>query len=77
MELISQAADRVGTSSVVMASGASHDANSIAHRIPIGMIFVPSRQGFSHCKEEFTPPEDLTLGADVLYQTVLLLDQED
>ena len=59
-----------------MSSGAGHDANPMAHCVPAGMIFVPSRDGLSHCKEEWTDPAQLEQGADVLYQTVVLLDQE-
>lgn len=77
MDVIGQAGIAAGAQPVVMPSGAGHDANPIAHCLPIGMIFVPSRDGLSHCGEEWTAPEDLTLGADTLYQTVLLLDQED
>lgn len=36
-------------------SGATHDGTSMSTRMPIAMIFVPSVNGVSHCKEEFTP----------------------
>ncbi|MBR4579006.1 MAG: Zn-dependent hydrolase [Oscillospiraceae bacterium] len=77
MQVIDQAAAAAGVSHVIMPSGAGHDANPIAHCLPIGMIFVPSRDGLSHCGEEWTEPEDLRNGADVLYRTVLKLDSED
>ncbi len=77
MEVIGGAAVRAGATPVVMPSGASHDANPMAHRLPIGMIFVPSKGGLSHCGEEWSAPEELSLGAETLYKTVLALDQED
>ncbi len=77
MEVIGQAARAAGADPVVMPSGAGHDANPMAHRLPIGMVFVPSRDGLSHCGEEWTAPEDLALGADTLYQALLALDGED
>ena len=77
MQLIDQAAEEEGASRVVLPSGAGHDANPMAHRLSMGMIFVPSKDGLSHCGEEWTAPEDLTRGADVLYRTVQKLDQED
>lgn len=77
MAVIGGAAVRAGVTPVVMPSGASHDANPMAHRLPIGMIFVPSKGGLSHCGEEWSAPEELALGAETLYQTVLALDQED
>ncbi len=55
-------------------SGAGHDAQQIAHLAPIGMIFVPSRGGISHSPREYTSPEDVANGAEVLYRTILLLD---
>ena len=76
MHTIETAAKMCGTTYTVMPSGAGHDANPMAHRLPIGMIFVPSRGGLSHCKEEWTDPEDLRRGVEVLYHTVLSLDAE-
>lgn len=77
MQVIDEAAQEVGASRMVLPSGAGHDANPMAHRLPMGMIFVPSKDGMSHCGEEWTAPEDLTRGTDVLYRTVQKLDQED
>lgn len=77
MDTIEEATKRAGATYAVMSSGAGHDANPMAHCIPIGMIFVPSRNGLSHCGEEWTDPEDTARGADILYQTILSLDTED
>lgn len=74
MKAFEKAAGESGVSAVVMPSGAGHDANAIGHRIPVGMIFVPSRDGVSHCKEEWTDEADLEHGVEVLYRTVLDLD---
>ena len=77
MEVIGEAAKAAGENPVVMPSGAGHDANPMAHRVPIGMIFVPSRDGMSHCPEEWTEPEDAAAGAETLYRAVLALDAGD
>lgn len=77
MKMIGEAAVQAGAKPVIMPSGAGHDANPMAHRLPIGMIFVPSKDGLSHCGEEWTDPEKLELGAETLYRAVLALDQED
>lgn len=77
MQVITQAAEESKVSHIVMPSGAGHDANPMAHCLPVGMIFVPSRDGLSHCKEEWTETKDLENGAEVLYRAVELLDQED
>ncbi|MCJ7467520.1 MAG: M20/M25/M40 family metallo-hydrolase [Maribacter sp.] len=40
------------------------------------MIFVPSKGGISHSPKEFTSPEDMANGANVLLQTILALDKD-
>jgi len=37
-----------------LASGAGHDALEIGQVIPTVMLFVPSKDGRSHCPVEFT-----------------------
>lgn len=56
-----------------MTSGAGHDAQILARICPTGMIFIPSRGGLSHSPEEYSSPEDVAAGADVLLRTVLAL----
>jgi acetylornithine deacetylase/succinyl-diaminopimelate desuccinylase-like protein len=52
-----------------MPSGAGHDAQLFAAVCPTGMIFVPSRNGISHNPAEFTDPESLSRGLQLLYAT--------
>jgi beta-ureidopropionase / N-carbamoyl-L-amino-acid hydrolase len=73
--VIADAVRGLGVSSLVMPSGAGHDAQDLARICPMGMIFVPSVKGISHSPLELTRPEDVTNGANVLLQTVLRLDQ--
>jgi N-carbamoyl-L-amino-acid hydrolase len=54
-----------------MPSGAGHDAQMFAPNCPTAMIFVPSRDGISHNVTEYTEPEHLRAGADVLLQAML------
>ncbi|GGG23525.1 Zn-dependent hydrolase [Caldovatus sediminis] len=49
-----------------MPSGAGHDAQYIARRMPAAMLFVPSIGGISHHWAEDTREEDLVLGCQVL-----------
>lgn len=49
-----------------MPSGAGHDAQYIARRMPAAMLFVPSIGGISHHWAEDTKEEDLVLGCQVL-----------
>ena len=49
-----------------MPSGAGHDAQVLAQRIPAAMLFVPSIGGISHHWAEDTKREDLVMGLRVL-----------
>jgi allantoate deiminase len=49
-----------------MASGAGHDSQVMATRVPTGMLFVPSVEGRSHSAAEYTSAEDAARGATVL-----------
>lgn len=53
-----------------MFSGAGHDAQMFAPHCPTTMIFVPSYKGISHNIDEYTSPEQVANGANVLLQTV-------
>jgi len=75
-DTIREAARAAGFTTLDMPSGAGHDAQQVAHFAPIGMIFVPSRGGISHSPREYTAPEDVARGAEVLYRTLLRLDQQ-
>ena len=59
-----------------MVSGAGHDAQMMATVTPTAMIFVPSVGGLSHTPQEFTRPEDLAAGANVLLAATLRLADE-
>ena len=43
---------------------------------PAGMIFVPSRNGRSHCEEEFTAWDDIERGANTLLAAALELARQ-
>jgi N-carbamoyl-L-amino-acid hydrolase len=58
---------------ISLPSGAGHDGQSFDGVCPVGMIFVPSKEGASHSPREFTEWNDCVNGANVLLQTVLRL----
>ncbi|TVT57944.1 MAG: Zn-dependent hydrolase [Azoarcus sp. PHD] len=55
-----------GLSTRRMPSGAGHDAQMMAPVCPTAMIFVPSVDGISHNVREFTHPQHIEAGANVL-----------
>ena len=73
--LISESARELGLSTKSLPSGAGHDAQDMARLGPVGMIFVPSVGGISHSPREFSHPEDIENGANVLLHTLLKLDR--
>lgn len=72
--LAGQAADALGLPWMAFPSGAGHDAAHLAARCPAGMVFVPSRDGRSHCPEEWTDQADIAAGVHVLAATLTRMD---
>lgn len=56
-----------------MVSGAYHDSLLVAEFAPMAMIFVPSKNGISHHKAEFTEYADIVKGTKVLTNTLFEL----
>jgi acetylornithine deacetylase/succinyl-diaminopimelate desuccinylase-like protein len=56
---------------------AGHDAVHMNDLGDAGMIFIPCRDGLSHCPEEWTAPADLLRGAQCLLLTLLNLDDRE
>lgn len=57
-------------------SGPFHDALPMSYACDYGMIFVRCKDGISHNPLEYASYEDLALGAEVLYGTVLQVLQK-
>jgi allantoate deiminase len=60
----------LGLQYLVMPSGAGHDSEILAPRVPTAMLFVPSKDGKSHTPEEYTPVEWAVPGVRVLAGTL-------
>jgi len=73
---IDDSAKELGLSTLYMPSGAGHDAQDMAKIAPTGMIFIPSVGGISHSPKEYSRPEDIVNGVNVLLHTILKIDQE-
>jgi len=73
--LVRESAAALGLGSLDMPSGAGHDGQSMKGIAPLGMIFVPSKDGVSHAPTEFTSEEQIVNGANVLLRTIIGMDQ--
>ena len=71
VDAVERAAGAAGARHRRILSGAGHDAQYMAAIGPTGMVFVPSRDGRSHCEEEFTPMDDIEYGANTLLGAAL------
>jgi N-carbamoyl-L-amino-acid hydrolase len=56
-------------------SGAAHDTQMISSIAPVGMFFVPSKGGVSHSPHEWTDWKDIEIGANVLLNSLLALNE--
>lgn len=74
-EIIKSQAEKLGFTTKSLPSGAGHDAQEMARIAPMGMIFIPSKDGISHAPEEFSTKEDIANGTNVLMNTILELDK--
>ncbi|MEM7095238.1 MAG: Zn-dependent hydrolase [Actinomycetota bacterium] len=73
VDLVDRTASALGYSVRRLPSGAGHDAQMLARVCPTAMIFTPSVDGLSHNPAEYTSPEDLEAGANVLLHAMLAL----
>ena len=72
--MVAEAAENCGFEWESLPSGAGHDAQAVANIAPVAMIFVPSVDGISHSKEEYSTAQDCANGAQVLLELLLLAD---
>lgn len=70
LDIMEESCRRRGFSFRRMPSGAGHDALAIGQSIDTVMLFVPSKDGRSHCPAEYTPYEDFSKGISVLYDLI-------
>ena len=71
--LMVESCEELGMPSFKIPSGAGHDSTSFIPFCPSGMIFIRSKDGLSHNKDEYSSPEDCAAGAEVLYKTMVKL----
>ncbi len=68
---VRDAAERRGFAHRDISSGAGHDACHVSVVAPVGMIFVPCKDGISHNEVEYASPEDIASGCQVLLDVVV------
>ncbi|MFC7475747.1 Zn-dependent hydrolase [Dankookia sp. GCM10030260] len=71
VDLVRQAAARLGLAAREIVSGAGHDAVYVARSVPTAMIFTPCKDGLSHNEAESIEPEEAAAGCQVLFEAVV------
>jgi ureidoglycolate amidohydrolase len=73
IEAIETAAAELEVKPLPMVSRAYHDALFMARIVPVGMIFIPSKGGVSHRPDEYSAPQDIGRGVEVLARALARL----
>jgi N-carbamoyl-L-amino-acid hydrolase len=73
-DLVKDMSDQLGLTSMRMTSGAGHDAAFFSRIAPTAMVFVPCKDGRSHCPEEWSEPEQIAAGTAVVFETLCKMD---
>jgi len=72
---ITRACQASGVSHRPMVSRAYHDSLFMARISPVAMIFIPCRDGVSHRPDEYSSPEQIANGVEVLARTLAELSR--
>lgn len=68
--MLKEASEQLAIPYCPISSGAGHDAMVLSDFTACGMVFVPSKDGLSHCPEEWSDAQDLADGTNVLFETI-------
>jgi len=70
VETLSESCRKHGMAFLTMVSRAYHDSLFMSRIAPVGMLFIPCRNGYSHRPDEYASPEDIARGTLVLAETL-------
>ena len=73
LDMMEDSCKKHGYQAIRMPSGAGHDALAIGQHHDTVMLFVPSKDGRSHCQEEHTEYESFGKATEVLYDLIRTL----
>ncbi|HTN70110.1 MAG TPA: M20 family metallo-hydrolase [Methylomirabilota bacterium] len=76
VDLLKECCESKGIDYEIMPSGAGHDAMQMAKIAPAGMLFIPSQRGISHSPLEWSDPEDICLGTQLLLDSIIRVANE-
>ncbi|GGN94490.1 Zn-dependent hydrolase [Saccharibacillus kuerlensis] len=75
--LLEEGTKGIGAPYLLMNSGAGHDAMIFSDFTDVGMLFVPSRGGLSHCPEEWSDAVDIARAVEIFYEAAKQLTEAE
>ena len=66
LELAEEVVQELGQPYQYIKTVAGHDSTNMKDHVPTVMLFIPSRDGYSHNEKEFTTDADMLAGVDML-----------
>jgi N-carbamoyl-L-amino-acid hydrolase len=73
VESLSESCRKHGLTFLTMVSRAYHDSLFMSRIAPVGMLFIPCHNGYSHRPDEYASPDDIAQGTLVLAETLATL----
>jgi ureidoglycolate amidohydrolase len=73
VEALSQSCSKHQLAYIPMISRAYHDSLFMSRIVPVAMLFIPCRSGYSHRPDEYASPEEIARGVFVLAETLAAL----
>ena len=73
IDLLERHSKALGYKTLLMPSGAGHDAQFFTDITPTGLLFIPSVGGVSHAPDEWSHWHDVEKGCNVLLNATLEL----
>ncbi|WP_419956359.1 Zn-dependent hydrolase [Neobacillus niacini] len=75
--LLKRKTSELGIPKCSINSGAGHDAMVFSDFTNVGMLFIPSKNGLSHCPEEWSDSRDIANAVQVLYEAAKKLTEAE
>ncbi|MBG9550054.1 Zn-dependent hydrolase [Cytobacillus firmus] len=77
VSLLKEKSNKLGLPSCSMNSGAGHDAMVFADYTRTGMLFIPSKNGLSHCPEEWSDSRHIAEAVQILFEAAIELTEAE
>lgn len=77
VNLLKEKSSTLGFPSCSMNSGAGHDAMVFADYTSTGMLFIPSKNGLSHCPEEWSDSRHIAEAVQILFEAAIELTEAE